>query len=105
MFRERMRAMTPEQRAARFDNPDRKRGDQFREAYEHGTKARHVVYGVSAYDRAFGQLEAALADKRGWIMGAAPTLDDISLMPFAARLDYLGRLDLWTDERPHVKAW
>jgi len=26
-------------------------------------------------------------------------------MPFAARLDYLGLLDLWIKDRPRVKAW
>ena len=29
-----------------------------------------------------------------------PSLADINLMPFAARLDYLGLLDLWTEGRP-----
>ena len=26
-------------------------------------------------------------------------------MPFAARLDYLGLLDLWTAGRPRVQSW
>jgi hypothetical protein len=26
-------------------------------------------------------------------------------MPFAARLDWLGLLDLWTAGRPHVQNW
>ena len=26
-------------------------------------------------------------------------------MPFAARLDYLGLLDLWTEDRPQVQKW
>ena len=26
-------------------------------------------------------------------------------MPYAARLDYLGLLDLWTADRPHVQDW
>ena len=34
-----------------------------------------------------------------------PTLADINLMPFAARLDYLGLLDLWTENRPRVNDW
>ena len=31
------------------------------------------------------------------------TLVDINLMPFGARLDYLGLL--WTDNRPRVRDW
>ena len=38
-------------------------------------------------------------------LGAEPTLADINLMPFAARLDYLGLLDLWTEGRPQVRQW
>ena len=37
--------------------------------------------------------------------GAKPTLGDIALMPFVARLAYLGLLDLWTAKRPRVAAW
>jgi glutathione S-transferase len=38
-------------------------------------------------------------------LGANPSLADINLMPFAARLDYLGLLDLWIKDRPRVKGW
>jgi len=38
-------------------------------------------------------------------MGDDPTLADISLMPFAARLDYLGLLDAWLTDRPRVSGW
>ena len=31
--------------------------------------------------------------------------EEIELMPFAARLDYLGLLDLWIKNRPAVMAW
>ena len=33
------------------------------------------------------------------------TLADIALIPYVARLDYLGLLNLWTDGQPHVKDW
>jgi hypothetical protein len=33
------------------------------------------------------------------------SLADINLMPFAARLDYLGLLDLWIKDRSYVVAW
>ena len=39
-----------------------------------------------------------------WILGSDPTLADINPMPYAARLHYLGLLDLWTKDRPHARA-
>jgi hypothetical protein len=51
-------------------------------------------------------LENALAENGGpWILGSNPTLADINLMPYAARLDFLELLDLWIKDRPHVKSW
>ena len=38
-------------------------------------------------------------------LGARATLADINLMPYAARLDYLGLLDLWTADRPRMRDW
>jgi glutathione S-transferase len=64
-----------------------------------------VVHAVAAYERAFKMLEADLAGGGPWILGAEPTLADINLMPLVARLDYLGLLDLWTADRPHVQSW
>ena len=43
--------------------------------------------------------------QRPLILGSDPTLADINLMPYAARLNYLGLLDLWIKDRPHAKAW
>ena len=107
MFRERMKNMPPEIRERRFRNVgDPRRTDRFRSTYEHGAKSPFVVHGVIAYERAFKMLEDTLAEGGGpWILGADPTLADINLMPYAARLDYLGLLDLWIKDRPHVKAW
>jgi len=51
-------------------------------------------------------LEDTLGESDGpWILGSDPTLADINLMPYAARLDYLGLLDLWIKDRSRVKAW
>ena len=42
-----------------------------------------------------------LAENGGpWVLGGSPTLADINLMPYAARLDYLGLLGAWIDGRP-----
>ena len=73
--------------------------------YELGVGSPYVKHGIAAYERAFKMLEETLTETRPWILGANPSLADINLMPFAARLDYLGLLDLWIKERPRVKSW
>jgi glutathione S-transferase len=106
MFRERMRTMPEAVREKRFRNiGDPRRTDRFKSTYEHGVQSPFVVHAVAAYERAFRLLEDTLADGGPWILGGAPTLADINLMPYAARLDYLGLIDLWTDGRPHVHNW
>jgi glutathione S-transferase len=106
MFRERMKAMPPEQRESRFRNVgDPRRTDRFRSTYEHGAHSPFVLHAIAAYERAFKLMEPTLAERGPWLLGAQPTLADINLMPYAARLDYLGLLDLWTGDRPHVRAW
>ena len=110
MFRERMKAMPEHLREARFKNiGDPRRRDRFKSTYELGVRSPFVLHAVAAYERAFEGLEAALAEgERGggpWILGAQPTLADIALMPYAARLDNLGLLGCWTDGRPAVRAW
>jgi glutathione S-transferase len=63
------------------------------------------LYAVAAYERAFGALEAALAEGGPWILGGQATLADVALMPYVARLDYLGLLEAWTENRPHIGDW
>jgi glutathione S-transferase len=107
MFRERMKNMAPEVREKRFRNVgDPRRTDRFKSTYELGAKSPFVVHAVAAYERAFKMLEDTLAESSGpWILGSDPTLADINLMPYAARLDYLGLLDLWIKDRSRVKVW
>jgi glutathione S-transferase len=106
MFRERMRNMAPEQRESRFKNVgDPRRRDRFMSTYELGARSPFVLHGIAAYERAFKLLEETLAEGGPWVMGARPTLADVNLMPYAARLDYLGLLGVWTGERPRVRAW
>jgi len=106
MFRERMRDMPEDTRQTRFRNiGDPRRRDRFMSTYELGVHSPFVIHGIAAYERAFKTLEDTLAETGPWIVGANASLADISLMPFAARLDYLGLLDLWIKDRPHVAAW
>jgi glutathione S-transferase len=107
MFRERMKAMTPDMREKRFTNVgDPRRRDRFKSTYELGVQSPFVLHGIAAYERAFKHLEQTLAENGGpWVLGKSPTLADINLMPYAARLDYLGLLDLWTADRPRAAEW
>jgi glutathione S-transferase len=106
MFRERMRNMPEDIRARRFRNiGDPRRRDRFMSTYELGVRSPFVMHGIAAYERAFKMLEATLCETGPWILGTSPSLADINLMPFAARLDYLGLLDLWIKDRPRVTAW
>ena len=106
MFRERMRTMPPELREKRFANVgDPRRRDRFMSTYEHGVHSPFVLHAVAAYERAFKLMEQTLAERGPWLLGAKPTLADINLMPFAARMSYLGLLEAWTAGRPHINEW
>jgi glutathione S-transferase len=106
MFRERMKAMSPELREKRFKNVgDPRRTDRFKSTYEHGVHSPFVLHGIAAYERAFKLLEQTLAERGPWILGQQPSLADINLMPFAARLDYLGLIGVFLDIRPRARDW
>jgi glutathione S-transferase len=106
MFRERMRNMPEEIRERRFRNiGDPRRRDRFMSTYEFGVRSPYVKHGIAAYERAFKLLDDTLTETGPWILGANPSLADINLMPLMARLGYLGLLDLWIRDRPHVKDW
>lgn len=106
MFRERMKTMSVEAREVRFANVgDPRRRDRFESTYRDGARSPWVGYGVAAFERCFARLDATLADGRLWVAGAEPSLGDIGLMPYVARLAFLGLLPLWLEGRPAVEAW
>ncbi len=106
MFRERMRNMPPELREKRFANVgDPRRRDRFMSTYEHGVHSPFVLHAIAAYERAFKLMEQTLTEHGPWLLGAKPTLADINLMPFAARMSYLGLLEAWTTGRPRINEW
>lgn len=106
MFRERMKNMSEELRQARFRNVgDPRRRDRMKSTLEHGVYSPYVLHAIYAYENAFKLLEVTLGENGLWIVGHDPTLADIGLMPFVARLDYLGLLDLWLTNRPRVRDW
>jgi glutathione S-transferase len=106
MFRERMKNAPEEIRQARFQNVgDPRRRDRVKSTLEHGVHSPYVLQAIYAYEKAFKLLEQALTEGGPWIIGDNPTLADIALMPFAARLDYLGLIDIWLTVRPRVRDW
>lgn len=106
MFREKMKSMSSELRERRFKNiGDPRRRDRFRSTYEVGVRSPFVLYAIYAYERAFKHMEAMLAERGPWLLGKAPTLADINMMPFVARLSYLGLLEAWTADRPLITNW
>jgi glutathione S-transferase len=106
MFRDRMKNMTEEQRQSRYRNVgDPERGEHIRSCYELGVESPYVFQGIAAYEKAFKAMEADLSAGGPWLLGTQFSLADVNMMPFAARLDYLDLLDVWTAERPNVQAW
>lgn len=106
MFRDKMKAMTQEQRDGRFRNiGDPGRRARMISTYELGCGSPFVEQGIFAFEKLFGEMEETLSDGRPWLVGQNFSLADINVIPFAARLDYLTLLDVWIQDRPLVAAW
>jgi glutathione S-transferase len=105
MFRDKMKAMTEEQRNRRFKNiGDPGRRARFISTYEDGADSVYVLQGIFAFEKMFREMEGDLSSKHEWLLGDF-TLADINVIPFVARLEYLGLLDIWIGERPHIQSW
>ena len=106
MFRDKMKAMTQEQRDGRYRNiGDPGRRARMISTYELGCDSPFVEQGIFAFEKMFGDMEESLSDGRSWLVGQNFSLADINVIPFAARLDYLTLLDVWIQDRPLVAAW
>jgi glutathione S-transferase len=106
MFRDKMKAMSQEQRDGRYRNiGDPGRRARMISTYELGCNSPFVEQGIFAFEKMFAEMEEALSDGRPWLVGSKFSLADINVIPFAARLDYLTVLDVWIKERPLVAAW
>ena len=105
MFREKMRSMTQEQRNGRFNNiGDPGRRARFVSTYEEGEDSVYVAQGIFAFEKMFREMEIDLSPGQDWLVGEFG-LADVNLIPFVARLEYLGLLDVWIADRPRVQAW
>jgi glutathione S-transferase len=106
MFRDKMKAMTQEQRDGRFRNiGDPGRRARMISTYEQGCDSPFVEQGIFAFEKLFQEMEDELVRGQDWLVGRAFSLADINVIPFAARLDYLNLLGVWAADRPSVQAW
>ena len=95
MFREKMRQMTQEQREGRFRNVgDPVKRARFMSTYELGVESSYVYEGIGKFEMAFRTMEKDLSSGSPWLLGGDMSLADINMMPFVARLEYLGLLDV-----------
>ena len=60
---------------------------------------------IPVYETTFSKLEKVLVDGRDWIMGDQYTLAEINFAPYVARLEYMGLLEIWIENRPKVSSW
>ncbi len=70
-----------------------------------GLKSPYAIIALSAWERIFNDLEAALSHGDAWIMGNKFTLADINFAPLIARLEAIEFLSIWVDHRPATRAW
>ena len=68
-----------------------------------GTDAEEVAAAVRVHDYVFGEMEAALANRR-WLAGEAFSLADIGVTPYVNRVEMLG-MHAWIAAYPRVEAW
>lgn len=106
MFRNKMKNMTSAERESRFQNiGDPKRRDRFSSTFKDGVDSPFVMHAIAAYEKAFRLMEQRLSDGRTWIMGENYTLADINMMPYIARLTYLGLIEVWIKDKPAIADW
>ena len=106
MFRERMKQQTEEQRQQRYRNVgDPARRDRYKSTFEDGVASPYVYRGIAAFEIAFKNMDAALADGNDWLVANMFSLAEINVVPMVARLEYLAMLDVWLADRPVVRAW
>jgi hypothetical protein len=106
MFCDRVKNMTDAQREQRFANVgDPRRRDRVKSTFEHGIDSPFVFNGIAAYEKAFKNMAKELDGGGPWLLGDQFSLADINMMPFVNRLEYLGFLDIWIDNRAQVQEW
>jgi glutathione S-transferase len=102
----------------RFDGLDQKRFEDEQVSVRKVRKELFLRMGSprgftrAEVDRALGELaetcrrmDAAIAEKGPWLMGAQFTLADVLVMPSIDRMNDLGLASIWQDKYPGVSRW
>ncbi|MBT6272509.1 MAG: glutathione S-transferase family protein, partial [Chromatiales bacterium] len=84
--------------------PDRTRALRQSELLEKRFDASFMSDHVKLYDKALGDVEAALTDGRDWLAGDTFSLAECAVLPYIWRLDRLNLDAMWS-ERPNLTAW
>ncbi len=106
VFRARMLAMPPEQRAEHWHKQKvLDRALRQISCAEQGLDSPYVIRAIASWDRTWRYIEEALGDGRPWLMGDQFTLAEVCYAPFIARVDGLRILDVWLGDRPLARAW
>ena len=111
MFRERMKNMPEEQRERRFANiGDENKRARFMSTFELGVESPYVFQAIANWEKAFKTMDTALSETPEgnggpWLLGDKFTLADINMIPYVWRIEFLDLINIWTDQRPRVKAW
>jgi glutathione S-transferase len=106
VFRHKLMAMSEADREAYWaGQTDLERTQRQQSCVFEGLDSPYALRAIAAWERIFGNIAAALADGRRWIMGDAYTLAEVNLAPFVARLDGLRMLSVWLDQRPQTRTW
>ncbi|MEQ8695976.1 MAG: glutathione S-transferase family protein [Bauldia litoralis] len=106
VFRERLMAMDEAGREGHFrKQTDIERTHRQRSCVDHGAGSPWVLRAVVAWEKMARDLDTALADGGPWLMGDRFTLAEIALAPFLTRVDDLGLLAVFTEERPALEGW
>jgi len=75
----------------------------YRDMLGEGMESPRFAAAVQAWDKALGDMEAALAE-RDWLVAGQMTLADIAYSPYLTRLEHLGLAGLWA-QRPQLGDW
>lgn len=84
--------------------PDPRRRERQRSVYTEGVDSPYVIDAVRDYGKLLSEMEKILADGR-WLGGMVYSLADAAATPYVNRLDMLGLLEAFLENRPHVADW
>ena len=106
MFRDRMLNMPQDEREKRYRNVGNPiREDMYRSSVDLGLESPVAFRAIASYELMTRDLENHLAQSGDWISKSGFSLAEICMTPYIARIEFLGLIDIWLEERPRVAEW